>query len=305
MGPAAVPTVAAVVVTHNRLAKLQRCIRSAFQQTRKPTMVVVVDNASSDGTSAWLASVLAEEAELPLRLLVLTENMGGAGGFHAGIKFALQHGADYVWVMDDDSYPRPDVLDLLLQAYEQHGEAFGAFPGFACARVVCRDGVSPSQLNTPTLSAQWDRPYTHAGQSLAAQSCSFVGCLFRAEDVRRVGLPLKEYFIWLDDVEFTRRLAVGTYGLVVLGAVVVHDIDSDQRVDWANVTEASAKKYWFGARNEASWRLHRQGFRSFFWFFRYIRNQMRVGRVPLKCRFAIYWAAMTAFWFNPRPEFPD
>jgi GT2 family glycosyltransferase len=120
-----------------------------------------------------------------------------------------------------------------------------------------------------------------------------------------VGLPLKEYFIWLDDVEFTRRLAERKYGLVVLAAVVVHDVDPDWHVDWSRINADNVWKYCYGARNEASWRLHREGFRSFFWFLRQLHAQMRAGRVAPSCRRAVYFAALKAFGFDPQPDMPD
>jgi len=160
-------------------------------------------------------------------------------------------------------------------------------------------------MNTPTLSPTWDEPYSERMRALAAQSCSFVSCLFRAEDVHRVGLPLKEYFIWLDDIEYTLRLAKGRYGLVVLDSVAIHDMRANERVNWAKVTPENVWKYQYGARNEAAWRLHHQGFRSYLWFVRSMRRQLSEGRVSLNCRWGILWWAVKAFRFNPQPEFPD
>ena len=47
-------------------------------------------------------------------LITLPENMGGAGGFHEGIKYAFEQGFDYIWLMDDDGVPAADCLDKLL-----------------------------------------------------------------------------------------------------------------------------------------------------------------------------------------------
>ena len=104
-------------------------------------------------------------------------------------------------------------------------------------------------------------------------------------------------------MDFTRRLAERTYGLAVLGAVLVHDIDSGRRVDWCRSTEATACEYWYSARNEASWRLHRQVFRFFLGVFATSATRCET-RVLLKCRLAIYRAAMTASRFYPHPEYP-
>lgn len=44
-------------------------------------------------------------------MITLPENMGGAGGFHEGIKYAFEHGFDYIWLMDDDGFPAETCLE--------------------------------------------------------------------------------------------------------------------------------------------------------------------------------------------------
>src|SRR5215468_11067097 len=73
--------------------------------------VLVVDNASTDGTGAWLAG--HDDPRVHGR--TLAENTGGAGGFHEGLRWAVERGAGLVWLMDDDGTPDPDCLDRLLE----------------------------------------------------------------------------------------------------------------------------------------------------------------------------------------------
>ena len=75
--------------------------------------VLVIDNASTDGTGEWLAG-RPHTGEVPLWLRTLTTNRGGAGGFHDGLAWALDREADLVWLMDDDGLPDPDCLERLL-----------------------------------------------------------------------------------------------------------------------------------------------------------------------------------------------
>src|SRR4051812_45850221 len=85
--------VAAVVVTWNRARLVERILRAVDAQTRRPDVVVVVDNASTDETPAVL-SRLAEELTVPLVVRRLEINTGGAGGFATGIARAMELGAD-------------------------------------------------------------------------------------------------------------------------------------------------------------------------------------------------------------------
>ncbi len=101
--------VAAVVVTYNRLPLLQRLVARLREVPELAGgEVLVVDNASTDGTGEWLA------AQDDVLTRSLAENRGGAGGFHDGLGWAVERGADLVWLMDDDGLPDHDCLRLLL-----------------------------------------------------------------------------------------------------------------------------------------------------------------------------------------------
>ena len=123
----------AVVVTYNRLDKLRLCLDALLSQSEPLSEIVVVNNNSTDGTGAYLDSMA--HAHEQLRHYELTENVGGAGGFEKGVGIAVEHGADYVWIMDDDTLPEPTAFAELLSG-------FGAFDhvGFACSRVNWTDG---------------------------------------------------------------------------------------------------------------------------------------------------------------------
>jgi GT2 family glycosyltransferase len=89
--------VCAVVVTYNRRDLLRECLVSLQAQTHVPDTILVVNNASTDGTAQMLSAEFAQ-----LEVLTLAENVGGAGGFHAGMKWAYEQGYDWLWLMDDD-----------------------------------------------------------------------------------------------------------------------------------------------------------------------------------------------------------
>ncbi|HEX4977483.1 MAG TPA: glycosyltransferase, partial [Nocardioides sp.] len=110
------PRVAAVIVTWNRLGLLRRLVRALEDASVRPDVLVVVDNASDDGTAQWLG---AGESVLPMRVVSLAENTGGAGGFHEGIRAALDEDADLLWLMDDDGLPTPDCLERLLERRDE------------------------------------------------------------------------------------------------------------------------------------------------------------------------------------------
>ncbi|MER3603731.1 MAG: hypothetical protein C4298_08345, partial [Thermus sp.] len=85
--------VCAVVVTYNRKELLRECLETLRGQTRKVDHILVVDNASTDGTEEVL------RAEFPeVEVLRLPENQGSSGGFHEGMKRAYEEGFDWLWL---------------------------------------------------------------------------------------------------------------------------------------------------------------------------------------------------------------
>jgi GT2 family glycosyltransferase len=99
-----------VIVTYNRIALLKECITAALSQTFSIYKIIIVNNASTDGTADYLKSLDKQRFEV----ITCNKNTGGAGGFNIGIKKSLEIGADWTWVMDDDTIPFQDALELLV-----------------------------------------------------------------------------------------------------------------------------------------------------------------------------------------------
>jgi rhamnopyranosyl-N-acetylglucosaminyl-diphospho-decaprenol beta-1,3/1,4-galactofuranosyltransferase len=210
------PRVTAVVVTYNRRDLLLEALAAVQAQTRVPDAVIVVDNASADGTAA------AVHAQFPaVHLAELTRNTGGAGGFAYGMARALDGAADLIWLMDDDTVPGPGALDALLAARDRYP---GGPPALVASRVVWTDGRA-HPMNTPRtkpFASKADRLAAGAAGCTPIRSASFVSVLVDAGECRRRGLPQADYFLWNDDFEFTTRLLRGNTGLLCPASVVVH-----------------------------------------------------------------------------------
>jgi len=209
------PRVVAVVVAFNRRDLLTEALTALAGQTRALDAVVVLDNASDDGSGA-----AAKQAWPSIDLVTLERNTGGAGGFAAGIARALEHyDPDWVWLMDDDTIPTPTALAELLAGAETFNDTV-----VAGSRVVWHDGQD-HPMNTPR-----ENPFGSAARKAQAReaglmdvrSSSFVSMLIRADRIRKVGLPVAEYFIWNDDFEYSLRLIRGHRGVFVPASVVVH-----------------------------------------------------------------------------------
>jgi GT2 family glycosyltransferase len=213
-------SVAAVIVTHNRLDLLRECILAVRAQSFGVEDVIVVNNASSDGTLEFL-----DQNDWPkLRTITLPTNEGGAGGFARGLAEAIRAGADLAWLMDDDCVPDPEALEMLVRS---HGSmnAMGVQHSFLCSKAVdplgaaCNQPV-PSTGKNPSGWPRW-ADVAETG-CILVDECTFVSALIDCRIAKSVGLPFREMFIWGDDVEYTRRLSAVAPGVFVAASRVLH-----------------------------------------------------------------------------------
>ncbi|MEO5652448.1 MAG: glycosyltransferase [Marmoricola sp.] len=216
--PTGAARVVAVVVTWNRRELLAESIAALRSQEHLPAVIVVVDNASTDGTQEQLAT------ETGLDVVRLQHNTGGAGGFAVGMQQALSHHPDLVWLLDDDTVPTPGAAAELVRVWEQYAETAGEPPAVLASRVVWTDGRD-HPMNTPRAKpgvSRGERTAAEAVGAIPVRSASFVSIMCDAQLVRERGLPLADYFLWNDDFEYSTRLIRGRAGLYCPDSVVVH-----------------------------------------------------------------------------------
>ncbi len=177
-------------------------------------------------------------------LHVMPKNTGGAGGFAAGLAFALDAGADLVWLMDDDTVPAPAALAALLDAREHYA---GPTPALLASRVVWTDGRD-HPMNTPREKPRVSDAERRAARdvdAVAIRSASFVSVLVDASVVAAVGLPVADFFLWNDDFEFTTRLLRGRVGIACADSVVEHRTKS-----FGNIDADPGERFYFEVRNK-------------------------------------------------------
>jgi GT2 family glycosyltransferase len=208
--------VAATILTRNRLELLRESVQAAQAQTRPVDELIVVDNASEDGTLDMLAE------EFPgVTVVALAENQGATGGFYEAIAAGLRTGADWLWLLDDDSIARPDALEELLAVLDRLDGDLR--PAVLCSRVEWTDG-SAHVMNRPVV-----RP--DSGQQLVdairlrlfpIRAASWVSLMVASDAVERFGMPARQFFYQADDIEYTARILREAPGYYVPRSVVVH-----------------------------------------------------------------------------------
>ncbi|WP_138413983.1 glycosyltransferase family 2 protein [Sinomonas gamaensis] len=209
-------SVAAVIVSYNRKELLRRCLTSVAAQVPAPDEIIVVDNGSTDG------SVELVRSEFPSATLFETgSNIGGAGGFAWGVELAISKGHEYAWLMDDDAEPAPDSLAPLLEVAAHADVA----PGFLASAVKDEDGDELNPGHLPAVDPSPEKQLrARALGCIAITHATFVGVLVNLRMAATMPLPHRDFFIWLDDAEYTRRLARRSVGLFVPESVVKHPV---------------------------------------------------------------------------------
>lgn len=224
-------SVAVVIVTYNRADLLTRMLDGLAAQTRRPDSVVVVDNASSDHTG----DVLTARTDLPLQVITSPDNLGGAGGFHLGMKTAHEQGFDRIWLIDDDVVPAPDCLAVLMAADEDclmvvREDLAGELVEKSAVRF---DLDNPLAIRPKTASV--DSTYgTRAAmpERVAVENVAFEGFMARRSVIDEIGLPDASFFIFYDDVDYAiRARRSGRTIWALRDAVLVRQLDFNQQHD--------------------------------------------------------------------------
>ena len=242
-------TVAAIVVTYNRLELLRQCAEALRVQTAVCD-ILIVDNASTDGTAQWLAS------QPNLHYRNTGSNLGGAGGFNFGMRWAVEAGYQYVWIMDDDCLPNPDALEKLLKADSVLGGPENY--GFLSSSVLWTDGRECVMNRQKIAKAFYRHVELLKHGIIQIQQATFVSLLFPRESIFRFGLPIRDFFIWGDDIEYTRRMAVrGNTPCYLAGqSQVIHATKNNTGSNIALDEGERIDRYFYAIRNEAY--LYRQ-----------------------------------------------
>ncbi len=194
-----------VIVTYNRLSDLKECIKALTLQSYKEFDILIVNNGSTDGTDGYLAS-------LPNSYHIINQaNIGGAGGFYTGMKYMMDNGYGYLWLMDDDGIPDKKQLEELWKNREESD--------YLNALVLDKDNnedlAFPGKINTVAsicterLTARFVHPFN--------------GTFFSRNLIEKIGLIKREMFIWGDEKEYTyRAIRKGFKPMTVTTAIHFH-----------------------------------------------------------------------------------
>lgn len=237
--------IAAVVVTYNRLNKLKKALLSYENQLHKPDYMIIVDNASNDGTPEWLNEWQSKTHGFIVDIIRAEKNLGGSGGFYLGEKSAMELPVDWIMLSDDDAYLAEDYIQGLVQYIEKHsGDNISAI----CGAVEQNDSYCSNQRRLyKKIKWQLDFLYNvpaeyYKEKIIYIDNASYVGIMINKKKLAQVGLVDKNFFIWWDDTEHFMRLRNAGSIICIPNCVIRHDVElSNDSLSW---------KSYYGARNK-------------------------------------------------------
>ncbi len=230
----------AVVVTYNRKELLFECLTALKQQNVENLSILVVDNASTDNTHEHILNLIDNKK---IFYFNTGSNLGGAGGFNFGMRKAVEMGCDYVWVMDDDCIVRQNSLQALLNFASSINDEFGFLSSVVKWKdgSVCKMNVQKTSLSKRVENFEFDQEIKLA---------SFVSLFIKAKTICELGLPIKDFFIWGDDWEYTNRISKKYSSYLVANSVVTHKSNSNVGVDISQDSSSRLDRYFYAYRNE-------------------------------------------------------
>lgn len=233
----------AIVLTYNRLALLQECINSLRRQSEPVDQILVVNNASTDGTEEWL------QDQADLLVFTMPSNMGGSGGFVKAISEAYALDFDWIWILDDDAFPEKDCLRKLKEVAATKDKNIVLAPMVIEGDRIDhehRGFIDFNRIQFPLQVTTNDQFIQAADPVTQISFASFIGMFIGRGVISDVQFPNASYFIFQDDLEYCIRIGKAGYPIfLVKSAVVHHKIKGTKPIEHffnRNSIDLSAKK---------------------------------------------------------------
>jgi GT2 family glycosyltransferase len=201
------PLVHVLVINWNGLEHLEACFQSLLTSTYCNVKFILVDNASTDESVAYVQEHFGSDPRV--EILQCGRNLGWGGGNNFAMERSLARGADYLFLLNNDTATAPEAIETLVSMAEAHPERGALAPkmlmfyqpeiinsvGLVCSRIGCSWDKGIGRVDTPA----WNTPEPVLGV------CG--GAMFlRSAALAHSGLLPEEFGIYLDDLDLSMRI---------------------------------------------------------------------------------------------------
>jgi len=235
-------TTVATVLTFNRIELLKECIKCIRDQTVPVNQIIVINNASTDGTTEWL------NQQPDIKVVTMIKNLGGSAGFKRGLEEAYQQQLEWIWMMDDDAFPEKECLEnLLKEADLQPNKEIVLAPVVIEGDKVDhmhRGYVDFDKIQFPLQVRTNDKIFQREGNIVEISFASFIGLFIKREIIAKVNYPHPDYFIFQEDLEYSIRIVKAGFPIyLVKNAIMYHKTRSKPDINDSNTIAYTAKSY--------------------------------------------------------------
>jgi len=238
--------ISCVIVTYNNASGIGKTLNSLLSQTYPLEEIIVVDNASSDGTAS-----LIQKNHPNVTLFAEESNTGIGEGCAIGMEYAHEKKYDWIWLLDGDSTPESNALEELIKAYS-HANFKNAKIGILASSPVNR------QTGSRYNCAVWrDRMVQipipeSASEPFLVDIAISSGSLINSKIIDEIGLPRADFFIDFVDIEYNLRMIRKQYKVgLVPSSVIYHEIGNTKIVRSVARLGAKTPSY-----THSPWRLY-------------------------------------------------
>ncbi len=292
--------IAAIVVTYNRYELLLENLEALNNQSFKDFEILVIDNASKDNTEESVSSFAARGNR---RVIYYNTgaNIGGAGGFNYGLRKAYELGFDYYWLMDDDTIPTPEALEELLEAKV----LLNGHYGYLASKALWTDGTL-CRMNIPDFYEN-GIDCNEISEISRIKRATFVSFFVSKTIVEKVGLPIKDFFIWADDTNYCLRINRIKPGYWIPESIVIHKMRNNCPASIVEDNCERLDRYFYAFRNR--YYNNRKEHRTIRYLYGVVKTIFRIIRYSKDRKIERIWIMLKGIVhgisFNPKIEFVD
>lgn len=218
--------ISVVIVNWNGYKDTIMCLKSIFSMNMSNyhVEVIVVDNGSSDSSVLHISNAFPK-----VTMLALDSNLGFTGGNNRGIEYSMLHGADFIWLLNNDTIVNRDAVSLVNAFRDSHVGIAGSKIYFAAGHEYHKDRYSKSERGKVLWYAggliDWNNMYAShkgvdeidTGQFDMIEMTPYVsGCsmMIKREVVDTIGKLDPRFYLYLEDLDYCLRAANAGFSLV-------------------------------------------------------------------------------------------
>lgn len=246
-------SVCIIILNWNSHKDTIECVESCRTLDYAPYEIVLVDNASGDGSENIL-----RESFPSLKLIQTGANLGYAGGNNVGIRYALEENADYIWLLNNDTVVTPHALNTLVA----HAETAPSI-GMVGSKILSY--FEPSRLLSAGGRIEMNTGVTEhigfgcedRGQFDQSSDCGYLtGCslLVKRRVIEDIGLMNEAYFLYFEETEWCLKAIGKHYRLIYAPESIVYHKES------VSVRKIAGLMHYYLTRNRLYF-LQRNGIR--------------------------------------------